>query len=144
MVELFLELSMATLGRVTCLSSGELADYAGCPVLTVRQPWASLLVEGVKDVENRSWTTCYRGPLWIHAGTVAADEVQIAARYPLDYPRRVLLGLVDLTAIRVDSESEWAEEGWFHWLVKPIGVLSHPLPISGKQMLWKLPPALLK
>lgn len=37
-------------------------------VLSVRQPWAWLLCEGLKDVENRNWKTNYRGTLYIHAG----------------------------------------------------------------------------
>ena len=37
-------------------------------LLTLRQPWAWLVVFGGKDVENRSWTTEYRGPILIHAG----------------------------------------------------------------------------
>lgn len=37
-------------------------------VLSVRQPWAWLLCEGLKDVENRNWRTNYRGELFIHAG----------------------------------------------------------------------------
>ena len=36
--------------------------------LTIRQPWASLIICGEKDVENRTWTTRYRGELAIHAG----------------------------------------------------------------------------
>jgi len=32
-------------------------------VLTVCQPWASLIVAGIKDVEERSWRTDYRGRL---------------------------------------------------------------------------------
>lgn len=35
--------------------------------LSVRQPFASLIVDGYKPVENRSWKTDYRGPVWIHA-----------------------------------------------------------------------------
>jgi hypothetical protein len=35
--------------------------------ITVRQPFAWLIVSGRKDVENRSWRTHYRGPLLIHA-----------------------------------------------------------------------------
>jgi hypothetical protein len=35
--------------------------------LSVRQPWAGLIVAGVKDVENRCWRTSHRGPLLIHA-----------------------------------------------------------------------------
>ena len=37
--------------------------------LSVRQPWAWLIVNGYKDVENRNWTRTPRfsGPLYIHA-----------------------------------------------------------------------------
>lgn len=36
--------------------------------LTVRQPWAWAITCGAKTVENRTWSTRYRGPLVIHAG----------------------------------------------------------------------------
>lgn len=36
--------------------------------LSIRQPWAWLIVNGHKPVENRTWETFYRGPLLIHAG----------------------------------------------------------------------------
>ncbi|MFZ7112871.1 MAG: ASCH domain-containing protein, partial [Desulfatiglandales bacterium] len=35
--------------------------------LSIKQPWAWLIVNGVKDVENRNWRSDYRGPLLIHA-----------------------------------------------------------------------------
>eukprot|EP00210_Caulerpa_lentillifera_P006732 g6434.t1 len=38
-----------------------------CRVLSMHQPWASLLVHGIKRIENRNWRTNYRGKLWIHA-----------------------------------------------------------------------------
>lgn len=41
-------------------------------VLTVRQPWASLIALGVKTIETRSWSTDYRGPLAIHAAATWA------------------------------------------------------------------------
>lgn len=37
-------------------------------MLTLHQPWASLIAVGVKTIETRSWSTPYRGPLAIHAG----------------------------------------------------------------------------
>jgi ASCH domain len=49
------------------------AGAAGCrggaemKALSIRQPWAWLIVHAGKDVENRSWPTSYRGPLLIHA-----------------------------------------------------------------------------
>jgi hypothetical protein len=51
-------------------------------VLSVRQPWAGLIVEGVKPVENRTWATRYRGPLAIHAGARWDDDggLEVARR----------------------------------------------------------------
>lgn len=37
------------------------------PVLSVRQPWASLIIDGYKSMETRRWSTKYRGKLLIHA-----------------------------------------------------------------------------
>jgi ASCH domain len=42
--------------------------------LSVRQPWAWLIVHGLKPLENRNWETHYRGPLLIHAGKTLTDE----------------------------------------------------------------------
>lgn len=36
-------------------------------VLSLLQPWASLIALGEKQIETRSWQTDYRGPLLIHA-----------------------------------------------------------------------------
>jgi hypothetical protein len=36
-------------------------------VLSVKQPYAAFICAGVKDVENRTWKTDYRGKLLIHA-----------------------------------------------------------------------------
>lgn len=37
-------------------------------VLSIQHPWAWFIVNGYKDIENRSWYTNYRGPVLIHAG----------------------------------------------------------------------------
>ena len=39
-------------------------------ILSVRQPWASLIAEGQKTIELRSWVTKYRGPLLVIAGSI--------------------------------------------------------------------------
>lgn len=36
-------------------------------IITLWQPWASLIALGLKQFETRSWATAYRGPLAIHA-----------------------------------------------------------------------------
>ena len=35
-------------------------------VLTLKQPWATLVAEGIKKYEFRSWKTHYRGKILIH------------------------------------------------------------------------------
>lgn len=42
--------------------------------LSVRQPFAHMLVRGYKIVECRSWTTNYRGPIYIHASMKVEKE----------------------------------------------------------------------
>ena len=37
-------------------------------VLTIKQPWATLVAEGLKKYEFRSWKLNYRGEILIHAG----------------------------------------------------------------------------
>ncbi|MBL8798757.1 MAG: ASCH domain-containing protein [Planctomycetia bacterium] len=56
------------------------AQYA----LSVKQPWATLLVRGLKTVEVRRWPTARRGPILIHAAQVSADDPAIWALLPDD------------------------------------------------------------
>lgn len=35
--------------------------------ISIRQPWAWLILNAGKDIENRDWRTSYRGPILIHA-----------------------------------------------------------------------------
>ncbi|WDF45271.1 ASCH domain-containing protein [Chryseobacterium sp. KACC 21268] len=35
--------------------------------LSIKQPWASLIAHGIKDIENRTWKTNFRGRIYIHA-----------------------------------------------------------------------------
>ena len=53
-------------------------------VLSIKQPWASAIVYGLKDVENRNWQTSYRGPILIHSSKEGLDIGQIEdKRFPL-------------------------------------------------------------
>lgn len=40
---------------------------SGLPTLSIRQPWAWLILHAGKDIENRSWRTNFRGEFLIHA-----------------------------------------------------------------------------
>jgi hypothetical protein len=44
------------------------------PALSIRQPWAWAIVHAGKDIENRDWSTRFRGRFLIHAGLYVPDE----------------------------------------------------------------------
>jgi hypothetical protein len=44
--------------------------------LSIRQPWAELILSARKSIEIRSWTTDYRGPLWLHTGQKKDNELE--------------------------------------------------------------------
>jgi hypothetical protein len=61
--------------------------------LSIRQPWAWLIVNGHKPVENRTWRTSYRGPLLIHASKgmtrrefAECRSITWAMSLPIDLP----------------------------------------------------------
>ena len=45
-------------------------------VITIQQPWATLVVMGVKQIETRSWNTKYRGQILIHASAKMTKEAK--------------------------------------------------------------------
>ncbi len=50
------------------------ATVTAARVLTVRQPWATLIATGRKRIETRSMPTKYRGPVLIHAGALSPSR----------------------------------------------------------------------
>jgi ASCH domain len=98
-------------------------------VITVRQPWAWLIVNGYKDIENRSWATRYRGPLLIQASANLPPkrDLEEARRFarmrgvnlPDEFVTGGIVGMVRLDKCVNKSRSRWFEG--------PIGwVLSNP------------------
>lgn len=89
---------------------------SAAPVLkaiTIQQPWAFSIFNG-KRIENRSWSTNYRGTLAVHAGTRWSRR---GARHPLPVEayiehanREGLYGNV-LELLSADLNKEWFEPG---------------------------------
>ena len=44
--------------------------------LTIKEPWATLIISGYKKYEFRSWKTNYRGKILIHAGKTLEKDVE--------------------------------------------------------------------
>jgi hypothetical protein len=110
-------------------------------MLTVRQPWASAIIYAGKDVENRSWSTRYRGRLYIHAGMALEPDDVLPPGTPV--PRGAVIGYATLTDCVRDSASQWAESGIWHWLLTDPVPLAEPIPARGKQGLWEPPDGLV-
>lgn len=65
--------------------------------LSVRDPWASLLADGHKTIELRTWTTTHRGPLLICAGQCVDPR---GARHAVRGVAGTARAIVDLRSIR--------------------------------------------
>ena len=55
--------------------------------LSMHQPWASLLVAGIKRIEGRTWSTNHRGRLWIHATSQTPNKGDIEVRKRLRWTK---------------------------------------------------------
>ncbi len=75
-------------------------------VLTLKQPWASLVANGYKIYEFRSWKTNYRGEIYIHAGCgVDKEELGRVKNYGINFPKKKILCKVTLEdCIEIDDE----------------------------------------
>jgi uncharacterized protein (UPF0264 family) len=54
------------------------SEYA----LSVKQPWATLLVHGLKTIEVRRWPTARRGRVWIHAAALPDERPDVWQQLP--------------------------------------------------------------
>ena len=93
------------------------------PALSIRQPWAWLIVNGHKDIENRDWHTQFRGRMLVHAGqtmarsyydTVVADLTAAGlcpANIPAyeDLPRGGIVGEVRVVDCVQQHPSPWKQ-----------------------------------
>ena len=122
-------------------------------VLTIRQPWATLIMQGYKRFEFRSWQTKYRGDLLIHAGKgIDKEAMKRLAKYiPKDMPTGKILGKVTLVdCIKCDenfkemclkenkdiyTESSFKEN--YGWQLENIEVFDKPIEAKGKLSLWE-------
>jgi hypothetical protein len=77
-------------------------------VLTIKEPWASLIINGYKEYEFRSFKTNYRGKILIHAGlTLEKNNAIKFNNYNLDYGHGEIIGEAYITdCILVTDEFE--------------------------------------
>lgn len=127
--------------------------------LSLRQPWAWLLVEGIKPVENRRWNTRYRGRFYVHAakgmsrGEYEDCEGFCAGLWSGRLPpfeelvRGGIVGSVELTdvldkpsGIAVSGARRWQMPHQYGFLVREPRRIPF-VECKGALSFWRVPPA---
>lgn len=119
--------------------------------ITIKQPWAWAIAAGYKKIENRTWQTKFRGPIYIHAGCALAhaDSIKtcsllLRCRHGTDVPSVATLtrGALIATAELADCgrfDDPWADTFGWHFRLANIIALDTPIPCRGALGIWKLP-----
>jgi len=107
--------------------------------LSIKQPWAGMILSCGKDVENRRRGTNYRGHLLIHASKKIDDLA--ARKFGLREPSGTgeILGYVKLVDCTKVITSEWHELGMVGWYFKNPIVFAKPIPWRGHLWLFDVP-----
>lgn len=104
--------------------------FAKIPLLTVKQPYAWLIVAGYKDIDNRKTSWRYDGPVIIHVSR-NLDKIEdapfIAKEHGIKLPPLELLkkqtgyaiGIVDMIGCAMHHNSEWFDGKWGYMFANP-------------------------
>ncbi|XP_064390454.1 activating signal cointegrator 1-like [Halichondria panicea] len=133
----------------------EMTDEGKC--LSMHQPWASLLVAGIKTCEGRSWYSAHRGRLWIAATAQKPDQSEVSkleqfyssyhkdqhVEFPSSYPSGCLLGCVDMVDCLPQEEyreqfPKGESESLYVFVVENPRELIVKFPVKGQHKLWRL------
>ena len=121
--------------------------------ITIKQPYATLIAEGLKEYEFRTWKTKYRGDILIHAGKgVDKDAMKRFAHLNLEYPSGCIIAkatLADCVVIDETMKTTLREKNflvyqgtteaadWYGYGFKMENVeKTSPIPVDGKLSLW--------
>ena len=118
-------------------------------VLTIKQPYASLIIEGYKEFEFRSWKTNYRGKILIHAGLSKDKNINKFTNYNLNYICGAIIGeaeIVDCILVDENFNKKLMNEdkliygsnhiGIYAWELANIKKYKEPIYVKGKLGLW--------
>ena len=122
-------------------------------VISIKEPFATLIKDGVKIYETRSWKTNYRGEIYIHASkTISKSEnVDKAKKYLKSDPnpgyilcKCELVDCIPMTKEFIDyintetNESDYGryELGRYAWKLRVIEILPEPIKAKGKLGIW--------
>ena len=123
-------------------------------VITVKQPWAWLIAQGIKPVENRTWKTRYRGPIVIQvsAHKRSARDFEAAATFAMErdiivppqveLERGCTVAIADLVDCVSQHDSPWFE-GPYGWVLENVRPLP-AFPLKGRLGVYDCPAGVVK
>lgn len=124
-------------------------------VLSLREPYATLIKKKIKTIETRSWKTSYRGELYIHASKTKMIKEDINNQKLMDLVGDSELNfgyiickcrLVDCVYMdkefvqkMKDNKNEFVcgiySEGRYAWILEDIEVIER-IPAKGRLNIW--------
>ena len=83
--------------------------------LSINQPFGWAMVEGFKDIENRNWSTNFRGEFYIHIGLAVQvreyDFIRQQTGSPFDNSMKMhiggIIGIAEIVDCVTESDSPW-------------------------------------
>lgn len=127
------------------------AGKAVVKAISINQPFADLVVSGVKFIENRPVRSHYRGKLLIHASQKAwpdeAEEHRQHLKFTKDGKYRpvrgAIIGEVVMTDVVTKHKSRWFE-GPFGYILTKAKRYKRPIPCDGWLGIWPVTPERLR
>jgi hypothetical protein len=114
--------------------------------LSIKQPWAELILEGKKKIEIRKWDTKFRGEFLIHASKNPDKEAMKKFGFN-NLPCGFIIGKVKLIDVKkYDTDNEFEKDKNFHLATREWGnygfILESPerikpIQINGKLGFWE-------
>lgn len=126
--------------------------------ITIKQPWASLIVHGIKDIENRTWPCPkkYLGQrVLIHSSgchgkkfEINMPDEQMKQAFSLISEKSTagkwefgaIIGSVEIIDCVMNHPSIWAEKGVYNWVLANPIFYERPIEnVKGKLSFWDYP-----
>jgi hypothetical protein len=122
--------------------------------LSVRQPYAWAIIEGIKDIENRNWSTKIRGRIYIHAGS---NKTELGGGFDYLRQKRVknipeedelifgaLIGCVEIVDCVESSQSRWHSPKMFGFVLRNPRTLARPIPMKANAKMQRISGGILR
>lgn len=88
--------------------------------ISIRQPWAELILLGRKTIEVRSWTTPHRGALFLHTGAKPAKDAINLFPELGELTLGSFIGTMEIVSVEAFTQSSWIRERENHLVPGPM------------------------